>query len=133
MAAFALFMSLLFIGLMQIDRGVPSFYEPPEEPADKVTEYHSGGAGALPGLIIAVALMGGISLAALISIPSGIIILLGKYRAAVPTIMALVIWALVWVVYTAISNSFIPVLGLIGTMVVIVLGIKGMRRIGDMA
>ena len=133
MAAYSLFMSLLFIGLMQIDRGVPSFYEPTEEPADKVTAYHSGGAGALPGLIIALGLMGGISLAALISIPSGIIILLGKYRAAVPAMMALVIWALVWVVYTAISNSFIPVLGLIGTVIVVVFGIKGMKKIGDMS
>jgi hypothetical protein len=133
MAAYSLFMSILFIGLMQIDQGVPSFYEPTEEPADRVTEYHPGGAGALPGLIIAVALIGGISLAALISIPGGVIMLIGKYRAAVPTMMALVIWALVWVVYVAISNSIIPVLGLIGTMIVIVLGIKGMKKIGDMS
>jgi hypothetical protein len=130
MAAYSLFMPILFIGLMQIDQGVSSFYEPTEEPAEEVIEYHSGKA---PAFLTTITLMGGISLAALISIPSGIIVLLGKYRAAVPTMMALVIWVLVWVVYIAISNSFIPVLGLIGTVIVIVLGIKGMKKIGDMS
>lgn len=137
MAAYVLFLSTSFIAYQIIDRynSIPSFYEPTEvESADgEVAEYHSGGAGALGATVTKLALMVGISLAALISIPSATIILIGKYRAAVPTMIALVIWALVWTGYVVLSNTFIPLLGLTGTLIVIALGIKGMKRIGDMS
>ncbi len=74
----------------------------------------------------------GILTATVISIPSGIIVLLGKHRAAVPSLFALIIWLLVWLSYVSVSGSVVPLAFLFLTVIVTYFTVTAMRKIGDM-
>jgi hypothetical protein len=121
MAAYILSLSVWLFVLPTVEggRNYP-YFEP--------SRVEFGGYGALWALPMYLGIMG----ASIISIPSAIVVLLGKHRAAVPSLFALAVWLIVWIGFVSASASILPIVFLVTTMLIIFATVISMRRIGDM-